>query len=124
MATTESSSPPLTSTGSSPLVDNDGETSLEHIMDIALGIAFLLTAFLAARRMSSSPAAGAAGSSGAETTVVTAFYSLILWTSILRAVWFVIQGDGATIKRLPLINLLASEFGVWWELSFNIVGDF
>lgn len=50
-----------------------------------MGAAFLITAIFAAKRMTWTRQQG-----GAETTVVTAFYSLILVTSVLRAVWFLI----------------------------------
>jgi len=84
------------------------ETTFESYMDLALGIAFLITALVAARRMYSSRSGGSSssttsshstggsssGSSGAaETTVVTAFYSLILLTSVLRALWFLIPSS-------------------------------
>ena len=62
-----------------------GETNVEKIMDAVLGAAFLITAIFAAKRMTWTRQQG-----GAETTVVTAFYSLILVTSVLRAVWFLI----------------------------------
>jgi hypothetical protein len=92
---------------SSPLT-----TDVETYLNVVLGIAFGITASVALRRMMYSrsiqraqqqllqnqrQAAGAAPSSGAassstsaETTVVTAFYSLILLTSVFRAVWFLI----------------------------------
>jgi hypothetical protein len=38
---------------------------------------------------------------GAETTVVTAFYSLILMTSALRAVWFLIPSEAFTPSYTP-----------------------
>jgi len=63
------------------------ETFLESGFDIALGLAFLITAYVAFRRMSVSQQQP---QGGAETTVVTAFYSLILATSVLRAIWFLI----------------------------------
>jgi hypothetical protein len=62
-----------------------GETSFEKTLDAILGVAFLITAIFAAKRMTWTRQQG-----GAETTVVTAFYSLILVTSVLRAVWFLI----------------------------------
>ena len=62
-----------------------GETRFEQVLDLVMGIAFLMTAIFAAKRMSWTRQQG-----GAETTVVTAFYSLILVTSVLRAVWFLI----------------------------------
>ncbi|CAB9527175.1 expressed unknown protein [Seminavis robusta] len=71
--------------------DAYSETFTESTFDIVLGCAFLVTAYVAFRRMSISQSASAAGGGGgAETTVVTAFYSLIFVTSILRAIWFLI----------------------------------
>lgn len=61
------------------------ETTFERSMDAVFGVAFLVTAIFAAKRMSWTRQQG-----GAETTVVTAFYSLILATSAFRAVWFLI----------------------------------
>jgi len=55
-------------------------------LDIVLGLAFLATAIVAARRMAVSRQQQTSGA--AETAVVTAFYSLILVTSALRALWF------------------------------------
>mmetsp|Transcript_18088 Transcript_18088/g.37454 ORF Transcript_18088/g.37454 Transcript_18088/m.37454 type:complete len:261 (-) Transcript_18088:381-1163(-) len=79
------------SSGSSPLEDEQTlqipETTFEFYSDVLLGTAFLATAIVAAKRMSSSRSQG-----GAETTVVTAFYSLILLTASLRSIWFLIPG--------------------------------
>jgi len=61
------------------------ETRFEYETDIILGLCFLATTVVAGKRMAWSQSQG-----GAETTVVTAFYSLILITSALRAVWFLI----------------------------------
>jgi hypothetical protein len=69
-------------------VEQQGATALETLMDGALGIAFLVTAAIAAKRMTWSRQQG-----GAEMTVVTAFYSLILLTSTLRAMWFLIPSS-------------------------------
>lgn len=71
--------------GSSTLSEDMSMTSFEKTSNLILGLAFLLTAFISAKRMSWSRQQG-----GAETTVVTAFYSLILLTSFLRAVWFLV----------------------------------
>ena len=65
--------------------DTDGETTFEQYSDMVLGVAFVVTALFAAKRMTFTRQQG-----GAETTVVTAFYSLILVTSCLRAIWFLI----------------------------------
>lgn len=73
--------------GVSPLVE-EGATPFETIMDALLGAAFLVTAVIAAKRMSWSRRQG-----GAEMTVVTAFYSLILLTSALRSLWFLVPSS-------------------------------
>ena len=83
--TTSSSSSTSTVTSSSSLIDMVNETQFEKIFDAVLGITFLITAVFAAKRMTWTRQQG-----GAETTVVTAFYSLILATSLLRAIWFLI----------------------------------
>lgn len=62
-----------------------GETNFEQALDALMGLAFAVTAIFAAKRMSWTRQQG-----GAETTVVTAFYSLILVTSVLRAIWFLV----------------------------------
>mmetsp|Transcript_23703 Transcript_23703/g.66931 ORF Transcript_23703/g.66931 Transcript_23703/m.66931 type:complete len:373 (-) Transcript_23703:106-1224(-) len=61
------------------------ETKFEKVFDIILGLAFISTAVLAARRTAFTRREG-----GPETTVVAAFYSLIFVTSVLRALWFFI----------------------------------
>jgi hypothetical protein len=66
---------------------NEDITSFERMSDLLLGLAFLATALVSAKRMSSG------GTGGGETTVVTAFYSLILLTSSLRATWFLIPNS-------------------------------
>lgn len=70
-------------------------TEFERISDILLGVAFLATALISAKRMSGVGSTGAANANGGggETTVVTAFYSLILATSALRAIWFLIPNS-------------------------------
>lgn len=112
-----SSSSSSESDSTSTTTTTGDETTFEMYSDLLLGLAFLITAFIAGKRMyinsrqlaavnaasaaMAGTATGANGgrsassnaaspSGGAETTVVTAFYSLILATSILRAVWFVI----------------------------------
>ena len=69
-------------------VEEVGETNFEKGLDAVLGVAFLITAIFAAKRMTWTRQQG-----GAETTVVTAFYSLILATSVLRAIWFLIPSS-------------------------------
>lgn len=62
------------------------ETGLEVYSDYALGLAFLVTAAVAFQRMRANRNTG----SGAETTVVTAFYSLIFASAGLRSIYFLI----------------------------------
>lgn len=69
-----------------PLVRN--ETQMEYISDFVLGCAFLLVGIAAAQRMKWSRDQG-----GAETNVVTAFYSLILLTSLFRSAYFLIPNS-------------------------------
>lgn len=64
------------------------ETTFEYWSDVCLGLAFAITAALALNKMLWSQQQG-----GAETTVVTAFYSLICLTSLLRALWFLIPSS-------------------------------
>lgn len=72
-----------------PAVHSQPETLFEQYADYLLGFAFLLTAGIAAKRMS----ANRQHTPGAETTVVTAFYSLILATSGLRSVYFLVPAS-------------------------------
>mmetsp|Transcript_39289 Transcript_39289/g.95010 ORF Transcript_39289/g.95010 Transcript_39289/m.95010 type:complete len:380 (-) Transcript_39289:1229-2368(-) len=74
-----------------------GETTFELVMDGLFGVAFLITAIFAAKRMTWTRQQG-----GSETTVVTAFYSLILVTSVLRAVWFLIPATVWTPSYTPV----------------------
>jgi len=65
--------------------DYAGVTTFEKSLDLIYGFAFLITAIFAAKRMT-----WTRQQAGAETTVVTAFYSLILVTSVFRAIWFLV----------------------------------
>lgn len=64
------------------------ETELEYISDFVLGFAFLIVAIVAAQRM-----AWSNKHDGTDTSVVTAFYSLILCTAVIRSVWFLIPNS-------------------------------
>jgi len=75
----------------------EGVTSRERVMDLVFGVAFLITAIFAAKRMSWTRQQGRA-----ETTVVTAFYSLILLTSVFRAIWFLIPETVWTPSYTPV----------------------
>jgi len=61
------------------------QTQFEYVSDAILGLVFLILVLVSAQRLFWSRKQG-----GSETTVVTAFYSLILATSVLRSVWFLI----------------------------------
>jgi len=61
------------------------ESSQELNNDLLLATAYLVTTLISLKRMHWSFSQG-----GVETTVVTAFYSLILCTSSIRALWFFI----------------------------------
>ena len=54
---------------------------------------------------------------GAETTVVTAFYSLILLTSSLRSVWFLIPASVWSPYYTPHA-VMAFDSGEQWGLQF------
>jgi hypothetical protein len=77
-----------------PLVRD--ETQLEYISDFILGAAFTIIGIIAAQRMAWSRQQG-----GAETNVVTAFYSLILITSLFRAIWFLIPNSVLEPSYVP-----------------------
>jgi hypothetical protein len=128
---------------SSTLSSGSDETKFELTLDIALGVAFLGLAALAAKRMwvsrraaaaasstngaSSSVAAasgrGATASSNAgggpagqqaETAVVTAFYSLILVTSGLRSLWFLIPSKVYQPSYTPLAVYAFDQSHPYW----------
>mmetsp|Transcript_7862 Transcript_7862/g.18945 ORF Transcript_7862/g.18945 Transcript_7862/m.18945 type:complete len:330 (+) Transcript_7862:173-1162(+) len=73
------------------------ETEFERFVDAIMGIAFFITAVFAAKRMTWTRQQG-----GAETTVVTAFYSLILLTSVLRAIFFLIPATVWVPSYVPV----------------------
>lgn len=77
----------MSDTTVTPYVDTSTpETLLEKNVNFAFGIAFLVIVVVSALRMRNTPPVAAA----AETTVVTAFYSLICATATIRAVYFLI----------------------------------
>ena len=75
-----------------------GETDFEASLDVVMGIAFLITTLFALRRMLWTRSQ----QGGAETTVVTAFYVLILMTSALRAVWFLVPAKVWSPSYVPV----------------------
>jgi hypothetical protein len=91
------------------------ETSSQYYNDILLAAAFFVTTCIALKRMIWSYTQG-----GVETTVVTAFYSLILVTALARFVWFVIPsylleptyipGPVLAFSSSPWLGTLVSEF--------------
>lgn len=89
------------------------ETGFEFYSDALLATAFLGTAIVAARRMSSSRSHG-----GAETTVVTAFYSLILFTASLRTVWFVIPSTVWSPYYTPHAVMAFDPDHPYWLMEF------
>lgn len=89
------------------------ETSFEFYIDAVLGISFLVTAIVAAKRISSSRT-----HRGAETTVVTAFYSLILLTASLRTLWFVVPGTVWSPYYTPHAVMAFDEGEPYWLMEF------
>ncbi|CAM9506425.1 unnamed protein product [Ectocarpus sp. 12 AP-2014] len=63
------------------------ETARELRQDVILGLGFLLLAAASLKRLLTST-----GQRGSE-TVITTFYSLILFTSVVRATWFLIPTE-------------------------------
>jgi len=90
-----------------------GVTSQEQGMDWSFGAAFLITALFAARRMS-----WTYQQRGSETTVVTAFYSLILLTSVFRAIWFLIPATVWTPSYTPVAIFAWDEEHPAWLGAF------
>jgi len=83
------------------------ETKLEYISDAILGVAFLIVAMVAAQRM-----AWSKYQDGEDTSVVTAFYSLILCTSSVRSIWFLIPNSALMPTYVPHA-LLAFSDSTW-----------
>uniref|UniRef100_A0A7S2HB75 THH1/TOM1/TOM3 domain-containing protein n=1 Tax=Helicotheca tamesis TaxID=374047 RepID=A0A7S2HB75_9STRA len=90
-----------------------GETTFEFVSDIILGLAFLVTTIVAVKRMAMSRSQG-----GPETTVVTAFYSLILLTSLLRTVWFLIPDSVLEVSYTPYAVMAFDENHSNWSGAF------
>ncbi|KAL7567848.1 hypothetical protein ACA910_000589 [Epithemia clementina (nom. ined.)] len=87
--------------GTQPLVEDEEETTFEAYMGWLFGMAFLITAIVAAKRMLMSRQQQNQGG-GAETYVVTAFYSLIGATSSLRTIWFLIPAHVWKPSYVPI----------------------
>ena len=78
----------------------------QQLGSIALGICFAVIMVVSALRMRQTPIAAAA-----ETTVVTAFYSLICATSCLRALYFLLP----PIHHTPPVALEKGEDSSWFS---------
>jgi len=101
----------------------ESETGFEKYSDFLLGLAFLVTSLVAAKRLSWSR-----NQSGAETTVVTAFYTLILLTSILRFLWFIIPSSVLQPSYVPSAVMAFDDdypswFGVFVEEQLLSLGS-
>lgn len=92
---------------------NINVTTLERVMDLVFGVAFLITAIFAAKRMS-----WTRQQVGAETTVVTAFYALILVTSLFRSIWFLIPANVWTSSYTPVAVYAWDEDHSSWVGAF------
>ena len=90
-----------------------GFTSRERVMDLVFGFAFLITAIFAAKRMAWTRQQGRA-----ETTVVTAFYSLILMTSVCRSIWFLIPAPVWTPSYTPVAIFAFDDSHPAWLGAF------
>lgn len=95
------------------MVSQIPETRFEFYSDAVLATAFLATAIVAAKRMSSSRSHG-----GAETTVVTAFYSLILLTASLRTIWLMIPGTVWSPYYTPHAVMAFDPESPYWVMEF------
>lgn len=97
-------------TATESIVNLTSESSFEYWTDTAIGLAFLATALIAAQRISSSRS-----QTGAETTVVTAFYTLILLTASLRALWFLIPNSFLQPSYTPTaVMAFSKEYSYWF----------
>jgi len=86
------------------------ETKFELYHDLVLGVAFLVTTIISLDRLYWSRKQG-----GPETTVVTAFYSLILMTSFLRTMWFLVPTSMLQPSYTPtgVMAFDAQEYPHW-----------
>jgi hypothetical protein len=84
-------------------------TTFERTYDVIVGLGFLALALVAAKRMNGSRDVG-----GSETTVVTAFYSLILITASLRAIWFLIPNSVWQPTYTPTAVMAFDTTTPWW----------
>jgi len=89
------------------------ETPGEIKESVVLGIAFSVVLLVAAQRMYWSYSY-----EGAETTVTTHFYSLILITSTLRAVWFLLPDNILKVSFTPSA-VMAFSHDLWVSTFFH-----
>lgn len=99
--------------GVSPVSLSREETNFEYISDAILGLAFAVVAIVAAQRMSWSK-----GQGGTETNVVTAFYLLILCTSFLRTIWFLIPNSVMVPSYVPVAVMAFDKEHPSWLGAF------
>lgn len=98
------------STATESILDLTSESSFEYVTNAAIGLAFLATAVIAGHRISSSRS-----NTGAETTVVTAFYTLILMTASLRALWFLLPNSLLEPSYTPTgVMAFSKEYPNWF----------
>lgn len=95
------------------IVSQTPETRFEFYSDGVLAVAFFVIATVAAQRMLSSRA-----HVGSETTVVTAFYTLIFLTALLRTVWFVVPGTTWSPYYTPHAVMAFDAEHPYWILQF------
>lgn len=83
-----------------------------NTQDVILGLGFLLLAAASLKRLLAS-----AGQRGSE-TVITTFYSLILFTSAVRALWFLIP---TKVRRMiPMYRSNHDAFALFEYVCFFI----
>jgi len=91
------------------------ETAFEFVSSILLGLAYLALTAVSMQRMSWSRQQG-----GAETTVVTAFYSLILVTASLRTIYFLVPTSVWQPSYTPTaVMAFSSTYKSWVGLFFS-----
>ena len=91
------------------------ETTFEYVLNALLGLAYLAITLVSLQRMRWSRQHG-----GAETTVVTAFYSLILITASLRTIFFLIPASVWQPSYTPVaVMAFSSYYKSWFGLFMS-----
>ncbi len=81
------------------------ETSYEYSLDLSLGIAFLLISLISIFRLTSAlPSLKEYFKQSGGGHVISAFYFLILLTSILRSIWFLIPSETLEGSYVPVMQ--------------------